>query len=125
VLLTARQHRNAEREFLPAKVLSPNNTNKADPTTRADGCEDLFKLKAKEYAVPAGEDGTALHHHAQSGWIGANYRLLPRTHSNAPTANSRFVEFVMQLHMMTTNCPQDFGLDATLEAAEREDGKML
>jgi hypothetical protein len=38
---TARQHRNAEREFFPAKVLSPNNTNKADQPHVPTDVKDL------------------------------------------------------------------------------------
>jgi len=121
VLLTARQHRNAEREFLPAKVLSPNNTNKADPTTRADGCERSFQIESQGICC--------------TRW---RKMVLPFTIMLKVDGSGQIIVFFPGLIQMPLlqikicricraaahdddeDCPQDFGLDATLEAAERE-----
>lgn len=90
-----------ENFFPPKCCLQTIPTKLIQPHVPTD-VKDLFKLKAKEYAVPAGERWYCPSPSC-SKWMDRGKLSSSSPDSfKCPYCKSRFVEFVVQLHMMTT-----------------------
>ncbi len=109
-----------ENFFPPKCCLQTIPTKLIQPHVPTD-VKDLFKLKAKEYAVPAGERWYCPSPSC-SKWMDRG-----KLSSSSPDSfKCPYCKFKIcrichaAAHDDDEDCPQDFGLDATLEAAERE-----
>lgn len=109
-----------ENFFPPKCCLQTIPTKLIQPHVPTD-VKDLFKLKAKEYAVPAGGRWYCPSPSC-SKWMDRG-----KLSSSSPDSfKCPYCKFKIcricraAAHDDDEDCPQDFGLDATLEAAERE-----
>ncbi|KAI9805507.1 MAG: hypothetical protein M1825_000758 [Sarcosagium campestre] len=99
---------------IPTKVVHANITSQQ---------KDLFKSKAQEYAVPAGQRWYCPHTDCTK-WIPVSKQPSRTENLRCPHCKKSACTVCRGVaHLPGADCPQDFGLEATLDESERNGWK--